>query len=546
MRRLLADRRGGIGLIAAGTLPLMLGFTAFAVDLGSAALDSRRLQGIADAAALAAASDPGNAQSAAESAVAASGWPRATTVTIANGSYANDAATPVASRFTASAGTGDAVRVSIETASPTFFARLFGQRSITIARTATAARERMAAFSIGSRLASVNGGLVNAYLSALSGSSVSLTALDYNGLAGADVDLFGYLGALRSTAHLDAVTFQNILDAQVTRGQAIGAMASALDATNPAAAASLRKLALQAGSGTVTLGGLIDPGPFGGAASGATGIARVNALATVTAVLQLSSGNRQVALDLGATLPGVAATRLTIAIGERPANSPWITITDNGTPVIRTAQARIYAETQLASAALPGVGALAAIKLPLFVELASAEGRLSAIDCSTATSRGVTIEAHPSLGKAAIAALDPTRLGDFTNPVPLSPARLVDTVLVDVDGSATIDLGAAEAWQALRFAAGDIAAGTPQTVSSGSAVQGVAASLVSHTAMTVNVIGLPIPLTPLTQAIGTQLGLVAPALDGLLDAATGSLGVHFGQADVRVTGMRCGTAALVA
>ena len=40
--------------------------------------------------------------------------------------------------------------------------------------------------------------------------------------------------------------------------------------------------------------------------------------------------------------------------------------------------------------------------------------------------------------------------------------------------------------------------------------------------------------------------LVAPALDSLIDLVTDTIGVHYGQADVRVTGMRCGTPALVA
>ncbi|MEO5866125.1 MAG: TadG family pilus assembly protein [Sphingomonas sp.] len=546
MTPLLKDRRGALSLLAAGFMPLAIGFAAFAVDIGSAALDARRLQGVADAAALAAAADPTHAQALAQSAVTASGWARRISVTAVAGNYTADATTAASSRFTLGSGSGDAVRVTLQSDSPTYFARIFGQQSIAIGKTATAARERMAAFSIGSRLAAVNGGIVNAYLSALTGSSVSLTAMDYNGLAGVDIDLFAYLSALRTTAHLDAVTFQDVLDAQVTRGQALSAMASSLDAASPLQAAVLRKLALQAGSGNLSLAALIDPGKLGGSAGGATGIVKVNALAAATALLQLASGSRQVSLDLGASVPGLATTRLTVAIGERPAQSPWITVTDNGTPVIRTAQARIYIETQVANVALPGIGSLAAVKVPVFVELASAEGRLSGIDCSTETSRGVTIEARPSPGKAALAAVDTSRLNDFTNAVPLSTARLVDTALIDVDGNATIDLGAAEAWQALRFSQAQITAGTPQTVSSASPVQGVVASLVSHIALTAHVVGLPIPLAPLTQAVGGQLGLLAPAIDGLLDTATGALGVHFGQADVRVTGMRCGTAALVA
>ena len=62
MRRftdLVADRRGGIGVASAAALTMLIGAAALAVDIGSFQLDRRKLQGIADAAALAAAGKPG-------------------------------------------------------------------------------------------------------------------------------------------------------------------------------------------------------------------------------------------------------------------------------------------------------------------------------------------------------------------------------------------------------------------------------------------------------------------------------------------------------
>src|SRR3546814_4521395 len=67
---------------------------------------------------------------------------------------------------------------------------IFGRRAITIRRSATAAQTRMASFAIGSRLASIDGGVLNALLSGLTGSRIPLKALDYRPLAGADVDQF--------------------------------------------------------------------------------------------------------------------------------------------------------------------------------------------------------------------------------------------------------------------------------------------------------------------------------------------------------------------
>ena len=124
-------------MVAAG-LPLFLGCTAFAVDVGSIELESRRLQGLADAAALSAAADPGAASTTARAVVEAAGWPRAVQVAATPGSYAGNIATAPVNRFTPSPAGGDAARVTLTTASPTYFASIFGVRNVSIVRTATA------------------------------------------------------------------------------------------------------------------------------------------------------------------------------------------------------------------------------------------------------------------------------------------------------------------------------------------------------------------------------------------------------------------------
>lgn len=541
--RIHSDRRGGVTIIVALAMPIVLGLGAFAIDLGSAALETRKLQGIADTASLAAAADPSRAQAAAEQAVAAAAWPRPIDVVAVTGGYSGDATLAPGDRFVIGAPSVDAVRVTLTTPSPSYFARIFGQPSIPIARTATAARERLASFSIGSRLASVNGGLLNGYLSALTGSSVSLSVLDYNALAGADVDLFGMLDALHTSAAVQAGSYRQAIDAQITTAQALNAAAAAT--TDTATAQALRTLASRGNGRTLSLEGLIDPGSFGGRSSGGSGVARVNAMALATAILQLGSPTRQVTFDLAAAVPGVVATRVTLAIGERPVGSPWIAISDKGEPIVRTAQARLYVDARIGTAALPGIAGLAAIRLPLYAELASAEARLDRIDCADATGRSVTLAARPNAGSAAIADIDASRLDDFGTAMPLNPARLVDTLLVDIDGSAQIDAGAAEAWQSVRFDDAAINAGAIRSISSAAPVQGIASSLIGRIGLSVRVVGLPINLGNLTGALGTQLSAVAPALDTLIDATTGSLGVHYGEADLRVTGMRCGTAVLV-
>src|SRR3546814_5344801 len=65
------DTGGGISILTAFGLTMLIGSAALAIDVGSLYLDRRKLQGIADAAALAAAGRPGEEQAAAERIIAA-------------------------------------------------------------------------------------------------------------------------------------------------------------------------------------------------------------------------------------------------------------------------------------------------------------------------------------------------------------------------------------------------------------------------------------------------------------------------------------------
>src|SRR3546814_11786910 len=75
----------------------------------------------------------------------------------------------------------------------------------------------------------------------------------------------------------------------------------------------------------------------------------------------------------------------------------------------------------------------------------------------------------------------------------LHPAKVLDTLLLDIEARADIDLGAAESWQSVRFEEADIAAGTPKSVESGSAVGGVAQSLAHNVTLTPVLAGIPLP-----------------------------------------------------
>lgn len=160
------------------------------------------------------------------------------------------------------------------------------------------------------------------------------------------------------------------------------------------AASAARTLAGQIIAADLPLDRLIDLRPLGAGTTPPQGFGvKVTAASLIDAALGLSTGNRQVAVDLGAGVRGVAKTRAWVAIGGRPVGSPWVAVSGTGDPTLRTAQTRIFLETEIGIA---GLTALAKVRLPILIELAQAEARLKAIDCASASARSATVEVRPS------------------------------------------------------------------------------------------------------------------------------------------------------
>jgi uncharacterized membrane protein len=531
--RMLRDRRGSVTILAAAGMTMMLAATALAVDVGSIYLAGRRLQGVADAAALAAADVATNPSAAATSAIAANGDGNAALASTIAGSCTPDASLAASQRFVAGDASANAAQVTVTQDVPLFFGRFVtGQATTRIAMHATAARMDFAAFSIGSRLAAVQGGLPGAILSGLAGTSLNLSVMDYNSLVGANVDVLAFTDALRTQLHLSAATFGETLNTTVTLPQALTALAAAThDAT---AAAALRSIALRVPGTTIRLSDLIDLGPYADQDHADPDSAvNVDGYSVLREMLALSNGQRQVALDLGLSLPGIASSRLTLAIGQRPAHSPWLAVAKDDSVIVRTAQGRLYIDTQIGGAATLG---LLSLRLPIYIELAQAQAKLSALSCEGgAANATVTLKVLPAVGEVAIADVNMAAFSNFAAPLTENRAIIAHAILLDVTGKASVSLGGVD-WQSSTFSASEIKAGTIHTLSTGDLTQGIATSLVSR----IDLRAGPLNLSPLTAVVGSALTPVAPVLDGVIDQVTGLLGIHVGQADVRVDGVRCG------
>lgn len=529
------NRRGGVTVILAGSLFMLAGAATVAVDLGSVYLARRQLQGIADAAALAAA-DGG--RSAADQLVAQSGVNGVAVAALESGSYTADATIPVADRFRAGDAGGTAMRIEVQRRAPLFFGRLLvGRDGIDLPARATAARSDAAAFSLGTGLASLSGGLPNMLLSNLAGTELNLTVMDYQGLVGANIDLLHVADALRVRLGRDGEAYGALFDREIPLADLLGAMADS--ASGSPAAATLLALSSRIPGRSIRLSDIVDLGPTRGAANSA-GQPNIllDAFSMLRMILSPPSGT-SVPMDLRVTVPGLSSTRLMLVMGEGQARSPLMSVTASRDVVLRTAQTRIYLESTVASA----LSGIASVRIPLYVELAAAEARLSAIQCGA--DGGVTLSVTPSVGTAALADVDANALTNFSVPANPRAALLVQTIGTRITGYTQISLGGVQA-QSVHFSPADISAQQVKTASTRDLTQGIAASLASQTQIQVSVLGITISNSPLGPLVGALLGTTAPVIDGLLNSVTATLGVRIGSADVRVHQRRCGIAAVVA
>ncbi len=550
IKRLKRDQRGAAAMMIALGLPMILGFGAVAVDAGSIYLTTRHLQGVADMAALAAANDLSKAQLAAQATADANLMDSPVTAQTVTGVYSGSGSINPGSRFVPGGASPTAAQVTLHGQALLFFGgALIGRPSFDISRTATAARAQLASFSIGSGLASVNGGIENALLSALTGSTVNLSAMDYNALATANVDLFDYVAALRTRLSLQGASYSQVLSTKVSSPLAMQALADVLSTNgqSTAAAAARTLAAAENGLNQTDLSLLIAPGPYGAqdhVTGGSGAKVSLEAMDVANALLTLANGGRQVQLNLGASIPGLASTTVFLAIGQRPSNSPWIGIDDAGKVIVRTAQARLYVSAQVgAGSVLGGLGA-SLVNVPIYVELASAQAKLSALSCASNTA---SLSVAPSVGRIALGQVNTSGLDDFTTPETINPATLLNLGLVKATAISVVDLGGAQ-WQTVNFSSGDVSAHTVKTVSTQDLAQTTVASLVGNAQIGVQLLGLGLVVGqgPVTTALGQTLSVAAVPLDGVLNSLESLLGVRLGYADVRINGLRCNGAALVA
>lgn len=576
-KRFRANRKGNFAIMTALTLPFAVVLTAFAVDEGSLYTERRHAQAITDIAAIAATANIDRAEAMVAVTFADNGLgdvlvrgpgdltpPRAgrPVADVVRGRYTPDPARARASRFEPGRQPYNAVQVSFDKIGRLYFGSSVMAPPV-IGTTGIASSTAEAAFSVGSRLASLDGGLANALLGALLGGNISLSVMDYRALVSADVSVLPFLDALATRLGITAGTYSDVLASEVTIGQIAAAMADVpgLDAISRIALQTLG--ARSSASLTVPLTSLIDLGSVGklGIGQRPAGLdIMANVLSMLTASAAIANGERMVDVDLGTTVPGLGGLKLKVAIGEPPQHSPRLAVGEEGT-VVRTAQTRIslIATVSPLASNIGGGIHLLSINLPLHVEVAYAEARLKSIECPTGRpeSLRVKIDTTPGIAELYIAEAYGAGFADFTRqllfrPVPIADVSLrlllIKLDLIRIKGFAHARMGNTTP-VALTFTNADIQSKTVKTATTSNYTQSLTSSLIDDLTLSVEPLGLGIDLGWLLGSVkppvSAALGAVTPAVDKVLYNLLSLLGVSLGQADVRVTGATCGRPVLV-
>ena len=559
------DDSGAVAIMWALASPVLLLGAAMAVDISTFYLQKRALQGATDIAALAAAQNPTQALAAAQKNLALNGFDPSAVVSVQFGTFAANSAVPDAQWFTPAA-SGDAVQVDTKIQASYYFATIMNMmsspnatckgtcgaaaagpvNSATITATATAQLRPQAAFAIGSGLASLNGGVLNAVLGGLLGSNVSFSLMDYQSLASANIDMFTFSKALATRMNLTAVTYNDLADEQVSAPVVLGALADAANASPGVAVSTVNDLTTLAGltpNNTIAIGQLVSFGDYGKLQVNQPSpmAATVDALDMVTAVAQLANGQHQVQAALNVNVAPIASATLAMTIGERPVGSGFVSIGSAGATV-HTAQTRLLLTLQIAE-----IGSTSMINLPIYIELASGTATLSAISCpADPTQETVTLAVTPAVIDAWIGNVSSADMTNYSSKPSPSAATLVNIPLVGVVSGRANATIANLSPTPVTFSYSDITNYVRKTTSTTDFTSSLLYNLFANLQLSANVLGVNVSAPPAaTGVLGASLAAATLPVDQVITQVLNTLGLSLGNAYTWVSGVKCGSARLV-
>ncbi|QJI32562.1 hypothetical protein HKK55_28960 [Pseudomonas sp. ADAK18] len=336
-RRGYSRQRGVIGLVAVGTLALALVCMLLVVDSGRLYLEKRKLQGVADTAALEAVGRKGNCLSGLSAAGYASQSVARNSFVVGSG---NTLVTTCGSlltnatgmrTFVANPALSSAIQVVVAKSVTTSLAgavwNLVSGKSLNLTTSLSAKAvaatpiASSAQLSISSTLASVNtasASLLNPLFSGLLGGSVNLSVAGWNGLLNTNISLLSYLNQLALNLGVAAGNYTQLLNTSVTATQLIQAAITVLTANGATADVLTALGSLQVAAinqAPLTLGSILQ---LQTGTTAAALNANLQVFQLIQGVVQLSNSQSAVAATLPVSLLGLANITTQVKVIEPP------------------------------------------------------------------------------------------------------------------------------------------------------------------------------------------------------------------------------------
>lgn len=332
-----ARQRGAIGLMAAATLAIALGFTLLVIDTGRLYMEQRKLQRVADTAALEAVSRDGNCKSG-----------QSATIYASQSATRNGFTVTADNTLTASCGTlqtgADNLRAFVVDATKTAAVQVIVSRPVNtsiaagigallsggpvslttrLSATAVAAEPKitLAQLSIRSTLLSVDSAranLLNPLFSTLLGGNVNLAVGGWDGLVKTDINLLKFMDQLAIELGVSAGNYTALLNTQGSVTQFIKAAANVVNLNGATAQVKTALANLQVaatGASPIKLGDLLQL-QTGTQEAGLD--ATVQLFQLIQGFVQLANKNSAVIATLPVNVLGLAGVSTRIKVIQPP------------------------------------------------------------------------------------------------------------------------------------------------------------------------------------------------------------------------------------
>jgi len=423
---------------------------------------------------------------------------------------------------------GEALQVRLERTEPLYFLKVLPgiPDTVPVGAEATANLKKSGAVvQLGATTLTMDGGELNALLGSMLGTSLSLDAIGWQGLAGASLNLVDFLDLAK--VELGVGTMEGLLNADLTLVQILDLMLEVLDADGNTAYTQLNLLKEEILAGSI---GPIDlPLHVGDLLqldvdTKALAQANVNVLSMVKATAGLfNSQEGAVSADVGVNL-GL----LDVDVKVKVAEPPVIKVMKEGS-TIHSAGARVYLNASVLGTFDAAFGS-GLVEVPLYLETGSGDAELTGF-----SEDGVTLDVSSALAKVYIGSIDE---GIFLSDTTVNESDFGNATILNLLGLVKVMAKSyADAEGASETVTLDVGETASVSGELGSATGALVSSLLGNLDLSSELLGTPLLnliLDPLLEPLLATLGVLVgdSILTPLLNPLTGLTGIHPGQTDV--------------